>query len=183
MRNWIEIPEPEAPSFEFAKKYRKEANTMARQADIQYVEYPVDGTAARKVERYNHNQTAAPVYARRQAARKVIAVDPVALFGIVLAVVMLFAMVVGLAEYRYSLQQTQQMNVRVQQLQQENLQLQQTYQAGYDLEEIERIAMEAGMVPAADMERVRIDMHAPEENETQMSVWDAISNFLTGIFA
>ena len=156
---------------------------MARQADIRYVEYPVDGTAARKVERHTPYHNAAPVYNRRRAARKVIAVDPVALCGIVLSVVMLFAMVVGLVEYRHSLQQAQQMRTHVQQLQQENLQLQQTYQAGYDPEEIERIAMEAGMVPAEEMERVIITMHTPEENETQMSVWDTIANFLTGIFA
>lgn len=156
---------------------------MARQADIQYVEYPVDGTAARKVEQHTHDQTAAPVYARRRAQRKVIAVDPVAICGIVLAAVMLFAMVAGLAQYRHSLQQTRQMSAHVQQLQKENVLLQQTYQAGYDLEEIERIALEAGMVPAENMERVRINMQSPEEDETQMSIWDTLSAFLAGIFA
>lgn len=156
---------------------------MARQADIQYVEYPVDGTAARKLQRQNQHQSAAPVYARRRAQRKVIAVDPVAICGIVLSVVMLFAMVIGLAEYRHSLQQTRQMSAHVQQLQQENFQLQQNYQAGYDLEEIERIALEAGMVPAENVERVRISMQTPEEEDTRMSFWDTLATFLVGIFA
>ena len=156
---------------------------MARQADIQYVEYPVDGTAARKVEHPTHDRAAAPVYARRRAQRKVIAVDPVAICGIVLAAVMLFAMVAGLVQYRHSLQQTQQMSAHVQQLQKENVLLQQTYQAGYDLEEIERIALEAGMVPAENMERVRINMQLPEEEDTRMSFWDSLSAFLAGIFA
>ena len=156
---------------------------MARQADIQYVEYPVDGTAARKVERHTPHHNAAPVYARRRAQRKVIAVDPVAICGFVLSAVMLFAMVIGLAEYRHSLQQTQQMSTHVRQLQQENMQLQQTYKAGFDLEEIERIALEAGMVPAENMERVRISMQAPEEEETRMSFWDTLTSFLVGIFA
>lgn len=156
---------------------------MARQADIQYVEYPVDGTAARKVERQNQHRTAAPVYARRRARRKVIAVDPVAICGIVLSVVMLFAMVIGLAEYRHSLQQTRQMNAHVRQLQQENFELQRNYQAGYDLEEIERIALEAGMIPAENMERVRISMQTPEEEDTRMSFWDTLTTFLVGIFA
>ena len=156
---------------------------MARQADIQYVEYPVDGTAARKVERQIQHQSAVPVYARRRAQRKVIAVDPVAICGIVLSVVMLFAMVIGLAEYRHSLQQTRQMSAHVRQLQQENFQLQQNYQAGYDLEEIERIALEAGMIPAENMERVRISMQTPEEEDTRMSFWDTLTTFLVGIFA
>ena len=156
---------------------------MARQADIQYVQYPVDGTAARKVERPNQDHTAAPVYTRRRSERKVIAVDPVAICGIVLSVVMLIAMVAGLTEYRHSLQQTRQMGAYVQQLRQENANLQRTYQAGYDLEEIEQIALEAGMVPAENMERVRIDMRAPQEDETRMSFWDSLTDFLTGIFA
>jgi hypothetical protein len=182
MKNWKETPAPEALSFAFAKKYRKEANTMARQADIQYIAYPVDGSTARKVETSSTRRNAAPVSARR-AQRKVIAVDPVALCGIVLAVMMLFAMVVGLAQYGHNLQQTRQMSERVQQLQQENYQLQQTYRSGYDLDEIERIAMEAGMVPAENMERIRIDMSQPVQDEVDMSFWDTITSILTGIFA
>ena len=156
---------------------------MARQADIQYVGYPVDGTAARKVEHFTRNQNAAPVYARRRAKRKVIAIDPVAICGIVLSAVMLFAMVFGLAEYRHSLQQTRQMSMQVRQLQQENLALQQTYKAGYDLEEIQRIALDAGMVSAEKMERIQIDMTAPAEEDTRMSFWDTLTTFLIGIFA
>lgn len=155
---------------------------MARQADIQYVAYPVDGSAARKVETTSVGRNAAPVAARR-AQRKVIAVDPVAVCGIVLSVMMLFAMVVGLVQYRHSLQQTQQMSSRVHQLQQQNYQLQQTYQSGFNLDEIERIAMEAGMVPAEQMERVRIDMGQNAQEEVQMSFWDRITAILTGIFA
>ena len=135
------------------------------------------------MERQIQHQSAAPVYARRRAQRKVIAVDPVAICGIVLSVVMLFAMVIGLAEYRHSLQQTRQMSAHVRQLQQENFQLQQNYQAGYDLEEIERIALEAGMVPAENVERVRISMQTPEVEDTRMSFWDTLTTFLVGIFA
>ena len=93
------------------------------------------------------------------------------------------AIVNVVAEYRHSLQQTRQMGAYVQQLRQENANLQRTYQAGYDLEEIEQIALEAGMVPAENMERVRIDMRAPQEDETRMSFWDSLTDFLTGIFA
>lgn len=156
---------------------------MALQADVQYVKYPVDGTAAWKAEHHTQENTAAPVYARRRTQRKVIAVDSVALCGIVLAAVMLIAMVAGLVEYRHSLRQARQMSAYVQQLQQENTRLQQTYEAGYDLEEIERIALEAGMVPAESMERVRINMQSPTQENTRMSFWDTITTFLTGIFA
>ncbi len=156
---------------------------MARQADIQYVRYPVDGTAARKAEHTSRHNTAAPVYSRRPSGSKVIAVDPVAVCAIVLSVVMLIAMAVGLVEYRRSLRQAHQMSQYVQQLQQENLQLQRTYKDGYDLEEIEKIVLEAGMVPAENMERVRIQMEQEPQEETRMSFWDTLTTFLTGFFA
>lgn len=156
---------------------------MALQTDVQYVKYPVDGTAAWKVERVTQRTDAVPVYSRRRAERKVIAVDPYALCGIVLSAVMLIAMVIGLVEYSNTLQQTRQMNAYVQQLQQENVQLQQTYQDGYDLDEIMDIALEAGMVPAENLDRVRIDMQAPQQEDTRMSFWDTVTTFLTGIFA
>ena len=156
---------------------------MALQADVQYVAYPVDGTAAWKVEHNTHRTDAAPVYTRRRAERKVVVVDPVALCGIILAAVMLIAMVSGLVQYRHALQQTRLMNVYVQQLQQENVQLQQTYEDGYDLDEIMDIAMEAGMVPAENMQRVRIAMPEQQQEDTNMSFWATLSTFLTGIFA
>lgn len=156
---------------------------MALQADVQYVTYPVDGTAAWKVEHHTHRTDCAPVYTRRRAERKVIAVDPVALCGIILAAVMLIAMVSGLVQYRHTLQQTRLMNAYVQQLEQENVQLQQTYEEGYDLDEIMDIAMEAGMVPAENMQRVRLAMPEQQQEDTHMSFWATLSTFLTGIFA
>ena len=156
---------------------------MALQADVQYVKYPVNGTAAWKVEGTTQHNNVTPVYHRRRTERKVIAVDPVALCGIVLAVVMLVAMVTGLVQYRHSMQKTLQMSQYVQMLEQENVQLQQTYQDGYDLEEVMQIAMDAGMVPTENMARVRIVMDEPQPDETRMSFWDAVTTFLTGIFA
>ena len=156
---------------------------MALQADVQYVKYPMNGTAAWKVERNEEHNSAAPVYTRRRAERKIIAVDPIALSGIALAVVMLVAMVVGLVEYRCSLQQAAQMSMYVQQLEQENIQLQQTYEEGYDLEEILQIALDAGMVPAENMQRVRLGTEPPQQDDTRMSFWDTVTTFLTGIFA
>ena len=156
---------------------------MALQADVQYVKYPVNGTAAWKVEGTTQHNNVTPVYHRRRTERKVIAVDPVALCGIVLAVVMLVAMVTGLVQYRHSMQKTLQMSQYVQMLEQENVQLQQTYEEGYDLDEILQIALDAGMVPAENMQRVRLGMEPPQQEETRMSFWDTVTTFLTGIFA
>lgn len=154
---------------------------MARSADVQYVQYRVDGTAARKAEQVP--ETSTPVYTRPRAQRRVIAVDPVALVGIVVSAVVVIAMAIGLVQYRQNLNAARQMSQYVQQLQQENQQLEANYKAGYDLEQIRDIALEAGMVPAENQQRIRVYVQQPEQEQTRMSFWDTLTTFLAGIFA
>lgn len=156
---------------------------MALQADVRYVQYSVDGTAARKVQRQVVQQETAPVCKRRKTERKVIAVDPVALAGIVLSAVVLVAMVVGLVQYQQNVRLSRQMSEYVQQLEQENVQLEQIYRDGYDLDEIRDIAVEAGMVPEDTVEKVVFSVEEPEQEQVQMSFWDTVTTFLAGIFA
>ena len=125
----------------------------------------------------------APVYTRRRTERKVIAVDPVALCGILMSAVMIITMVAGLVQYGNSLRQTRQMNAYVQQLHQENLQLRQQYKEGYDLDEVMDIALDVGMVPAEDLDRVFFSMQEPQQEDTRMNFWDTLTTFLAGIFA
>lgn len=156
---------------------------MALRADVQYVSYGIDGTAAKKVERHVGEGHAAPVYKRRKAEHKVIAVNPLALAGMALSVILLVAMVVGLVQYQQVLEDSRQMSQYVQQLQQENVQLEQTYRDGYDLDEIRQIAEQAGMVAAENVEQISVSVQKPEQEEAQMSFWKSLTTFLTGIFA
>lgn len=155
---------------------------MALRADVRYVQYRVDGTAARKVERQT-TEKAAPAYKRRKAEQKVIAVDPVALAGIVLSVIVLIAMAFGLVQYQRNVRMSRQMSAYVQQLEQENAQLEGVYKEGYDLDEIRQIALEAGMVPAQQMDTVTVSVEEPQQEQTNMSFWESITTFLAGIFA
>ena len=100
---------------------------MAMQPDIQYVPFCyVDGTAARKVQHQPAKKASAtPAPKRRQAKRKVIAVDPVAIGGIVVAVVMLVMLLAGFAEYTAMQEKNLQMQNYLTSLQLENAQLQQ----------------------------------------------------------
>lgn len=156
---------------------------MALQADVRYVQYSVDGTAARKVQRQVVQQETAPVCKRHKTERKVIAVDPVALAGIILSAVVLVAMVVGLVQYQQNVRLSRQMSEYVQQLEQENVKLEQIYRDGYDLDEIRDIAVEAGMVPEDTVEKVVFSVEEPEQEQVQMSFWDTVTTFLAGIFA
>ncbi|MBQ8580035.1 MAG: hypothetical protein IJ448_05005 [Oscillospiraceae bacterium] len=156
---------------------------MALQADIQYVQFYMDGSAARKVELKKEARQTVPVQRQRKVKRRVIAVDPVALSGLVVAVVMLVAMVFGVSEYRATLTQVEQMSAYVEQLENENAALQQVYHESYDLDAVYDMAMAIGMVPAEQLEHVTIQVEPPQQTDVQLSFWESISTFLTGLFA
>lgn len=154
---------------------------MALRADVQYVQFYMDGSAARKVELKKEPRQTVPV--QRKVKRKVIAVDPVALSGLVVAAVMLVAMVFGVSEYRATLTQVEQMSAYVEQLENENAALQQVYHGSYDLDAVYDMAMAIGMVPAEQLEHVTIQVEPPQQADVQLGFWESISTFLTGLFA
>lgn len=158
---------------------------MALQPDIQYVPFCyVDGSTARKVQPQPMKKaSAAPAPKRRRAKRKVIAIDPVAIGGIVVAVVMLVMMLSGFAKYTACQEQNRMMQDYLTSLQLENAQLQQNYESNIDLEYIQDMADSIGMVPAEDVQQVQIEVELPQEETTQMSIWDSITTFLAGLFA
>lgn len=158
---------------------------MAMQADIQYVPFCyVEGTAARKVERKSAKKaTAAPVNKVRRAKRKTVAVDPVAIGGIVIAVVMLVMLLAGFAEYTALQEQTRQMRDYVTSLQLENTQLQHDFDSKVDMDYVQEVADAMGMVSADDVYQISIDVQVPTEEATELTLWESIATFLTGLFA
>ena len=158
---------------------------MAMQPDIQYVPFCyVDGSAARKVQQKPANKvSAAPAKKQRRAKRKVIAVDPVAVLGTVLALVLLVMLLAGFAEYTAMQEKTLQMQDYLTSLQLENTQLQQTFDSNVDLEYVQEIADALGMVPAENANQIQIQVQLPQEETVQLSLWESITTFLAGLFA
>ena len=101
---------------------------MALQPDIMYVSYYTAGSAAYDMNRKAEKPKAAPVHKRRRHMKKqrVIAVDPGAVVGILVAVCMFFALISGVQEYQDTLEQNQRMQAYMEQLQNENAALQNT---------------------------------------------------------
>ena len=157
---------------------------MALQPDIQYVPICyVDGSTARKLEQPVYMAPAAPQPHHRKAKRIVVAIDPVAIFGLLVAMVMLVCMVSGFVEYSAVQAQNRQMTDYVTSLELEKAQLEQTYRDGYDLDEIRDFAEANGMVPAEDAPQIQIEVQIPQQEETQLSFWESITTFLAGLFA
>ena len=157
---------------------------MALKPDILYVSYYTAGSAAYDLDRKQEKPKAAPVHTRRHVKKqRVIAVDPVAVCGILVAVCMFFALISGVQQYQDTLEQNQQMQAYMEQLQHENAALQQTYENSYDALSIYEMATAIGMVPQNQVEQVQIDVQIPQTEEVQLSFWENVSLFLTGLFA
>ena len=159
---------------------------MARKPDIQYVtQFYIHGSEAPAIELEpaRRKRKSAKTGAAYQPARKIrVLIDPMALCGIVVAVVMVVLMAVGVWQYMDTCERYENMISYVIDLQNENVGLKQTYKAGYDPADIQEKALAIGMIPIEEAEVVYISEYVPVE-EPQTSIWEEISWFLKGLFA
>ena len=154
---------------------------MARQPEIQYIRYYTDGSAARKVAPLAPLKTL-KLPKIRLKKRITLHVDPLAIAGILMAVVMMVLMAVGVANLNTASQELQIMESYVQTLTEENVQLNNTFQEGYDLQEIKTTALALGMVPKEQVQHISIRI-PPEIVEEEPNSWERFYTFLAGLFA
>ena len=156
---------------------------MARQPEIRYINAAVCGSSAYQLEvkpLRKKKQVRLPKAKREK--KKVVAIDPVALVSIAVACTLFVLMVVGFFRLQDARAETVALSNYVNSLQEQNSQLQDTYAAGYDLEEIEKIALVMGKVPASQVPQISVQVEVPVEAE-EPTVWETFYAFLTGLFA
>ena len=154
---------------------------MAQRLPIEYVKFYTVGTAAQKVE-VAKPKLAEPVFLPPVKKRKRVFVDPVANFGVMVAICMLFTMFVGVHRLRQVRQDAAAMEQYVLHLQDINQERKDIYHSSYTLEEIEKTAMALGMVPMDQVTHQTIDVTEPAPQEAP-SVWESVGTFLSGLFA
>ena len=157
---------------------------MNQKPKIQYVgQFYVHGSEARQMqlqEEKRQAKTKLPL-ARIKAIEKIY-VDPVALVGIAVAVMMLFTMVLGAIQLKRDWDQYEQVAAYVSELKKENARMNHLYRSSYDLEDIKTKAVSMGMVPKSELQTmaVTVTIPAPEVEPTRM---EEIKFFLEGLFA
>ena len=158
---------------------------MAMQPDIQYVRFYTAGSAARKLELLPKKEKATlSVPHRPRAIRRkktVICVDPVAMFATLVAVVMFVAMGIGMVQLFTVQAQNRQMDRYLSDLRAETAQLQEQYRSGYDLKDVEQKALEMGLVPIEQVEKVIIEAPAVQE-EPAPTFWENVGAFFGELF-
>ena len=157
---------------------------MNQKPKIQYVgQFYVHGSEARQLqlqEQKRQAKTKLPI-ARIQKIEKVY-VDPVALAGIAVAVVMLVTMVLGAIQIKRDWDQYEQVSSYVSELKKENARKNHAYRLSYDLVDIETKALAMGLVPRTELETVTVSVTVPEK-VPQLTRMEEIRFFLEGLFA
>jgi len=156
---------------------------MAKKPEIQYVgQFYVYGSEAQALAPKKKAQFQLPKPRLELEKIEKIYVDPVALIGLAVAVVMLVCMVVGACQISSCWQEYEQMSHYLSELKRENARLEHSYHISYDLEDVEAKALAMGMVPAEEIPRmsVRVIVPTPEAEET---AWDEFVWFMQGLFA
>ena len=157
---------------------------MNQKPKIQYVgQFYVHGSEARQLqlqEQKRQAKTKLPL-ARIQKIEKIY-VDPVALAGIAVAVIMLVTMVLGAVQIKRDWDRYEQVSAYVSDLKKENARLNHAYHLSYDLEDIKAKALAMGLVPKSELETVAITVTVPER-EPVLTRSDEIRLFLEGLFA
>ena len=156
---------------------------MAPKHDIIYVNFYTDGSAARKV---------APAFPVSQPRKKpgakrhkktVVYVDPVAIFSLMVACVLLIMMAVGLTNLQNAQTEAAEMESYLEQLKAENAELNQKFDQEVDLETVEQSAIALGMVPKSQLESTTIQVEDIQIEEAPETFWSQVTVFLTNLFA
>ena len=157
---------------------------MNQKPKIQYVgQFYVHGSEARQLqlqEQKRQAKTKLPL-ARIQKIEKIY-VDPVALAGIAVAVVMLVTMVLGAIQIKRDWDQYERVSAYVSELKRENARISHAYRSSYDLEDIKSKALAMGLVPKSELETMSVTVTVPLP-EPELTRLEEIEYFLEGLFA
>ena len=156
---------------------------MAQRLDVQYIRLYTDGSAALKLESAAPQTKTVEHKKPHKIKRVKIFVDPVALLSIAVAICMLVLMTVGFVQLRQTRAQVAVMESYVERLQAKNAVLSNEYKNGYNLDQIRLAALEMQMIPKEQAAHVDILIPAEPEQIQQITLWERIGTFLTGLFA
>ena len=155
---------------------------MAQKAEIQYVgQFYVFGSEAPQPKPQPKKPRPKLPKLRLERVQKVY-IDPMAVCGVLMAVVMLMLLIVGAYQLRDTRAAYDQVKDHLVVLKRENAKLSHGYHTSYDLEEIRQQAEKLGMVDAEKAECFTVFFTLPKE-EKENSTWDDFVWLLSGLFS
>ena len=155
---------------------------MAQKPEIQYVgQFYVFGSEAPKQQTKPKKPKVRLPELHLERFQKIY-INPVALCGVVVALVLLGFLISGAFHLRDTRAAYDQIKTQLTDLKRENAQLYHTYHTSYDLEDIRVQAEKIGMVDGEEAERFTVFFSVPQE-EKQYTAWDDFLWLLSGLFS
>ena len=157
---------------------------MSQKPKIQYVgQFYIHGSEARQLElEAKRKQARSKLPLERLRSVREISLDPVAIGGILVSLVLLAVMIVGALQLKTDWANYRIMDSYVSRLSSQNAELVKEYRSQYDLEDIRSKAEALGMVPREDLETRSVYVTVPQP-EPEPTWWENLQWFLEGLFA
>ena len=118
--------------------------------------------------------------APRAEVQRCVYVDPVAVCGIAVALLMLVVLAVGAFQLRAAMQQYNAQSEQLSAIKRENARLEHLYRTSLNLEAVQAQAEKLGMVPAADLEHREIFVSVGRTPE-EPTAWENFLWFVKGL--
>ena len=157
---------------------------MSQKPKIQYVgQFYIHGSEARQLElEAKRKQAKSKLPLERLRSVREISLDPVAIGGILVSLVLLAVMVVGALQLKTDWANYRVMDSYVSRLSSQNAKLTEEYRSQYDLEDIRSKAQALGMVPREELQTRSVYVTVPQP-EPEPTWWENLQWFLEGLFA
>lgn len=156
---------------------------MAQKTEVQYIDrFYVFGSEAPKTAPKPPKPQVKKPAVKLDRPQKVY-IDPIALGGMVVAVVMLCLLVAGGIHLSDTRAEYDRAKAQLVALKRQNAQLEHTYHTSYDPEEIRQQAVSQGMIPAEEAERFTAVFYvpqAPEEPTAWERFWYSFAEMFSG---
>ena len=157
---------------------------MANKPEIQYVgQFFVYGSEAKKVAvEEPRKEQKAQLPLPDLSKQRLIRIEPTAVVGIVVAMVMFTAMILGALQIQSAWQEFRVAKSYLEQVRTEHRTVQAQYQESYDLTDVKEVAEKMGLVPMHEAKHMTITLTMPEP-ELVKTQWDDFVWFVQGLFA
>ena len=157
---------------------------MSQKPKIQYVgQFYIHGSEARQLEQEaKRKQAKSKLPLERLRSVREINLDPVAIGGILVSLVLLAVMIVGALQLKTDWANYRVMDSYVSRLSSQNAKLTEEYRSQYDLDDIRSKAQALGMVPREELQTRSVYVTVPQP-EPEPTWWENLQWFLEGLFA
>ena len=157
---------------------------MSQKPKIQYVgQFYIHGSEARQLEQEaKRKQAKSKLPLERLRSVREISLDPVAIGGILVSLMLLAVMIVGALQLKTDWANYRVMDSYVSRLSSQNAKLTEEYRSQYDLDDIRSKAEALGMVPREELQTRSVYVTVPQP-EPEPTWWENLQWFLEGLFA